>query len=327
MLSLIALLILNGYFFFASSEWIKVTVPDSSVTYVSAKWVSDTICIMAGNRFEYGIVVKSIDAGLTWSTVLTGVDPIFDIAASGSRIIAVADTGTVYSSIDSGATWDSSVSLSASLYGVSIGTNGIAFAVGVSAFPVQAVTFTSDSSYTTWTSGVSDLASISQLNGVCSYDGVTVVAIGNGGAVLLSTDAGLHWSTSSLPTTSASTSDLYSIDCSSTLVIIAGTSSEILFSSDNGVSWTSRTDLVLAADLAGITTADSFMLHSVSISTTGTIMAASSSGAIILSSSEGSSWSYDGTCSGTLFGVSLSSLYSAVAGSGSTIFVRVAGTV
>ena len=131
--------------------------------------------------------------------------------------IAVSETGQVYTSSNSAINWKKSSQLAAALYGISMGGNGIAYAVGVSNTSQQAVIFqsTNISSYSNWIQVSLSTNVIAQLNSVSTYDGVSVYTVGLHGVLYSSRNSGLNWTLTYPGATLCPGVDLYSISVGS----------------------------------------------------------------------------------------------------------------
>jgi photosystem II stability/assembly factor-like uncharacterized protein len=71
----------------------------------------NSICLLdSSNGYivgDYGFILKTIDAGLTWNVVLSGADVNFtDVIVSADSVWAVANDGIIYTSINNGNTWN-----------------------------------------------------------------------------------------------------------------------------------------------------------------------------------------------------------------------------
>jgi photosystem II stability/assembly factor-like uncharacterized protein len=308
-----------------ASTWFEESVPDTTLNYVSAAWLSASVVLMGGNSFQFGNVLKSTDGGITWTTKLTGVNPIYDIAirniSNVPHVVAVTSNGDVYYSWNAGENWRTNVTVSASLYGVTIGPgpSGNAYAVGILVSASAVYKSTASSHYATWTLVSSSLSATKQLNGVCSYDGTIVVAVATSGGIYASGNGGSTWSTRA----SGTTADLYGVVCpSSTVVYAAGTSAVLLVSKNSGATWSSLSGFT---GLGTLTSSSSFMLHSVTAPTSTVIYLASQDGTIVKSSNSGSSWSLEATESNSLYCVAAYDSTLAVAGSVGTEYTRLHG--
>jgi photosystem II stability/assembly factor-like uncharacterized protein len=310
-------------FVIVSGTWIQESVPDTSMIYVSATWLSASECILAGNTFQYGTILKSSDGGLTWVSKLSNVNPIYDVStstiASVVHLLAVTSSGDIYYSWNKGENWRLNVSVAASLYGVTIGpsTSGNAYAVGILVSASAIYKSTVASTYQTWTLVSGSLAATKQLNGVCTFDGTIVVAVGSSGAIFTSGNGGSTWSTR----TSSTTQDIYGVVCpSSTTVYAVGTASVVLKSSNSGATWTVLTSML---GIGTVTSGNNFMLHSVSAVTASTLYLASSGGSVVKSTDSGSTWSLDVTQSNALYCIAAHDSQLVVAGSTGTEYTRV----
>ena len=84
---------------------------------------------------QNGLILKSIDAGVTWVQKLGGLmQDLYDISTSGQNanfMVAVGTGGLILRSTDNGETWCmQSSGTTADLYGVEASTNSIHYAVG-----------------------------------------------------------------------------------------------------------------------------------------------------------------------------------------------------
>lgn len=120
---------------------------------------------------------------------------IFDIAAHSKFFVSVSDLGEVYSSSNTGVSWFQSSQLAATLYGITIGSNGKSYAVGISNITQNSTIYSSSniSSYSSWTEFTSIAQSTAQLNGVSTFDGVAVFAVGSNGVMYSTTNSGQNW--------------------------------------------------------------------------------------------------------------------------------------
>lgn len=131
--------------------------------------------MLVGREFFDGVIAMSGDWGSTWTTTSFPGYALSDVASWNgpsdvSYYVTVAVTGDVFYTNNSGLNWYYAPNpVSAILYGVAIGANGQAFAVGSSG----AVYTSSNASYFAEWSDISlNFTSPPQLNGVSSLDGV-----------------------------------------------------------------------------------------------------------------------------------------------------------
>ena len=171
-----------------------------------------------------------------------------NIATNGSTIIvAVGNSGILYSSVDSGTTWASRTSGfgSNTIYSVAFG-NSLFVAVG------QNGTITTSSDGITWTARTAGV-STNQLNYV-TYQNNLWVAVGNGanggaGGITTSSD-GITWTKRNTPTTSAT--GLTSVSYGGGYWVAVGYfNTRAGYYSTDGITWT-VTPASLAADLSNI---------------------------------------------------------------------------
>jgi photosystem II stability/assembly factor-like uncharacterized protein len=130
--------------------------------------------MLVGREFFDGVAAISNDWGSTWSSTIFSSTALSDVASwtSVSKItyyVAVAVTGDVFYTNNSGITWYYAPSpVEVSLFGVAVGSNGQAFAVGAAG---KIYSSSNSSSFSVW-SDISQNYTTSQLNGVSTLDGV-----------------------------------------------------------------------------------------------------------------------------------------------------------
>jgi photosystem II stability/assembly factor-like uncharacterized protein len=111
-----------------NSVWFQVTAGENSDAYFGATWTSSLDCVLVGRQFFDGVIVYSQDRGVSWSRTLQSGYPLTDVASFVSYstyfLISTSTSGDIFVSSDNGITWTSVVTLSSSLYSVSIGLNG-----------------------------------------------------------------------------------------------------------------------------------------------------------------------------------------------------------
>jgi photosystem II stability/assembly factor-like uncharacterized protein len=189
---------------------------------------------------QYSLILISSNIGATWSTALKilgsysvsqqklTVGRVFGVAAystgASTSFAAVSETGQVYVSMASGLNWKQAAQLPASLYSISIGRNGAAYAVGLSNTTANSIVFKAynTTSYASWQPLTLSSSTLSvQLNGVNTYNGIYVYVVGASGLLLRSSDGGNTWASSYPGTSTCQGVDLYSVS-------VAGGSSGII---------------------------------------------------------------------------------------------------
>lgn len=179
---------------FTAAEWLKRTVNPSSYGYTGVTWISSTLVVAVGNNQLVGAVVYSHDAGLTWQHSNSSFGNLYDVASNtnvNGTILAVDDTGIVYLSKDYGYSWSQPFTISASggLFGVALGSNGNAYAVGTNDKLYYGVY---SNMYSSWTAiTLTFTGTKGQLNGISTIDGVNVIAVGARGYIFYTTSGSL----------------------------------------------------------------------------------------------------------------------------------------
>jgi photosystem II stability/assembly factor-like uncharacterized protein len=265
---------------------------------------------MAGQQLSAGVILRSTNMGVSWTSKTFSGTRLTDVATytSGSftYFVIVSSNANIYYSMNGGSTWSSNIVVSYALQGVTIGSNGVAYAVGATS---GILTSSRSSNYSTW-SDVSSLTLASvQLYAVCSADGVNVVAVGASGTVYTSSDSGTTWSSSS----SGVTTTLYAVSCASTssTVVAAGASAAMLLSNDQGASWSAMN----VVGVGSVTASTTFQFHCVTVLNSYLFYASTGVGTIIVSKNGGHSWALEKSVSSSpIYGLSM---YSSSLGVGS----------
>jgi photosystem II stability/assembly factor-like uncharacterized protein len=167
-------------------------------------------------------------AGLNWTSngplaVWRGLA----CSADGTKVIAVARSGTIGLSTDSGQTW-STTSRGGEWDGVACSADGTKAVAG----GVSGGIWTSADSGANWTPHA---ASVGNLMGFASSaDGVRLMAVSQGSYIYLSTDSGASW------TPKAATKDWSCVACSTDgmRVVAAGHNTPVFVSLDGGLTYT-----------------------------------------------------------------------------------------
>ena len=130
-----SLLLLSLILAIVRGAWFQNTVPVRDVDYVSASFSSPTVCVMVGFNSFSGSIIRTANSGLTWTVVSTDLTQTSDISSitisSATYYLAVSLAGTVYLSSNRGSNFTVATTLPSQLFGVNIGSNGNAYAVGI----------------------------------------------------------------------------------------------------------------------------------------------------------------------------------------------------
>ncbi len=239
------------------------------------------ITVGAGGFIAY---ISDLSTPGSWTQATSNTTSSLNaLASNGAIVIAVGNNGVILRSGDGGS-WitPSSVPTTQNLYGISYSGSGIWNAVGA-----QGTLLTSSDNGVTWTAAASgttnDLrASVAQTSSVTTNGSTTVaysvVAVGDKGTVLRSTDGGSTWAAQN----SGTTANLLAVSQSSSQTtgsatnnqfVAAGNSGTVIRSTD-GATWTTAT---------GASNTTSANLYALLYGYLGKIVAAGQSGAGIYS--------------------------------------------
>ena len=147
-------------------------LPKPAFDYVSAKWASSTTCVIVGKSARASAVLRSTDSGHTWTEVTNNVAMqnflLTDIAAgpadefnqvvyvvTGRNPVTSKPNGVVYTS-KNGKSFSIAkglnglVSPGAGLNGAAVGSNYVAFVVGVAGKIYRSVADTENNDFISW---------------------------------------------------------------------------------------------------------------------------------------------------------------------------------
>ena len=176
-----------------------------------------------------GQLYTSTDSGITW-TARDAVRNWFGVASSadGSKLVAAVNSGQLYTSNDSGVTWTARDAVRG-WYGVASSADGSKLVAGT----IGGQIYTSTDSGVSWTAR--DAARI--WYGVASSaDGSKLVAASSGGQLYTSTDSGATW-------TARDVNRIWYAVASSadgSKLVASDFGGQLYTSSDSGVTWTAR---------------------------------------------------------------------------------------
>ena len=227
--------------------WTAVTTPTAGQLNGVVYGLSKFITIGAGGFIAYTADLSSTG---TWTQASSNTTSSLNaLASNGAIVIAVGDNGTILRS-DNGASWSqASSTTSQHLYGISYSGSGVWSAVGA-----QGTLLTSSDSGVTWKAATANTsnalrATAAQTSSVTSNGsttiGYTIVAVGDKGTVLRSTDAGSTW----VAQASGTTANLLAVSQSSNQTtgsttnnqwVATGSGGTVIRSTD-GMTWTSST--------------------------------------------------------------------------------------
>lgn len=252
-----------------ASEWATITLPAAAngiSNYVSSQWISSSSVIIIGNKggtiADGSVILRSRNKGISWKSANYSGGSLGTLTSLAQRKIngfpyllcvgyqISSSYGQVYTSANNGSNWalsstkftfGQSLFKFPALLAITLGANGYAFASGKASTDFFNI-FKSDNSnsYQTWVSTASWNVTGYIANGISTYDGVNVIAVGShdnvdftyGGVIFRSTDSGATWNVSFLSTV------LYGVTAaSSTVFYIGGYLGYAAKSSDAGFTW------------------------------------------------------------------------------------------
>lgn len=250
-------------------------------------------------------------AGATWTAgAAMGTSEMHGVAygtASDATVnyVAVGNAGAIYRASD-GINWTSVTSAPIVDFNAALYTLGKFIAVGAAGNPAGNIFYSTD--IATWTPATSNTGS--NLNALAS-NGTQVVAVGDNGTILSSTD-GVTWTA---PATVPTMNHLYGIAYSPSGLWVAVGAVGTLLTSADGSNWTSVAP-VTGSDLKGV---------AVQVTTTYTFVAVGTAGTV-LKSSDGANWTSQTLTASGLFAVNASANQFLAVGAAGAAFTSPDGT-
>lgn len=301
---MLLLLLISLAFNRINSQWSNTSTTAISDSFFSASYSSASTCVMIGYKTlsSTGAIIRSTDGGQTWATISQTVNPLFDIATiliaapiSTTYFVTVSYKGNIYISSNNGQSFAAIAQvLPAALYGVSIGSNYNAYAVGILATNGKIYNSSSviGGTYTYW-QDISPKSAKVQLNAVTTVDGINIVVVGNSGTIYYSFNSGGVWQQ---PATQITTQTLICVSsklaAGSMFAAAAGLGATVIVTSNGGSSWVS-------ASLPSTVTSSSFNFHAISVVSATVIYICSNNGYILHTNNGGFTWTLDGGYTGS----------------------------
>ena len=195
---------------------------------------SPAVGMVVGNG---GVIRKTIDAGLLWTSSNSGTQYDLNGIAylSGSTYIAVGENGTILKTTNAGTSWTTVNSgTSNDLTGIFV--NGLTIYV-TGANGTILISTNSGNAWTPTNTGISF-----KLNKIFFVSDLVGYAVGDGGTILKTVNAGQAWNFQASGTNTHSLTDIYFTDASTGVIVggITGSNEAIILRTTNaGSIWTS----------------------------------------------------------------------------------------
>jgi photosystem II stability/assembly factor-like uncharacterized protein len=168
---------------FSHAKWEEIYTPLTE-NLTSIEFIGN-IGFCAGSN---GALLKSIDGGLSWKTIVSGTsDNITSILFINASIgYFTTSTGYIFKTINSGVSWTNTKLQSVGINGIDFLNSSIGLAVGD-----NGTIFRTTNSGNSW--DTLGRFSVYVINDVVFVNDTLAVAVGAKGSVLSSSDAGLNW--------------------------------------------------------------------------------------------------------------------------------------
>jgi len=176
-----------------------------------------------------GLVFRSFDAGVTWSTYTFGTETLRSVYTAGSQVWIVGDSGACHISTDGGTTWSEHILAAGTrLTSVFLSNTQTGWAVGAGGTILK----TSDGG-STWVPKASN--TLNDLNAITFVDSLVGYVGGSAGTLLKTSDGGDVW-TDIAPL--GWTRDILSLSAAGPTVYVSGTDEFCYVSTNVGTDWT-----------------------------------------------------------------------------------------
>lgn len=183
-----------------------------------------TVWAVGGN----GLVFRSVDGGVTWSSMSVGTTNFRSVYTNGSEVYVVGDGGKLYVSVTGGSTWDTrTLAGGVTLRAITFANPRVGWIVGDNGTILK----TTDVGMS-WTLQTSN--TFEHLRALAFVDTLTGYAAGASGTLLKTTDGGSTW-TNIAPT--GWTKHILSVSVSGSAVYVAGVDEFCYRSSNGGLNW------------------------------------------------------------------------------------------
>ncbi len=262
-------------------------IPETAAGIRAIQFLNKTTgFILSSETSKSGRILKTTDAGATWTTVLnTAAEEFYDFSFNGTNAIMVGKGASViYYSTNSGDTWTKAtaaplggfVYTRSDIRAVHLVSSSIAYAVGwgsnIGAQPAIIIKSVDGGKTWTYLPQTPAITLYDNLNAVYFKDDMNGIAVG--GAILTTTDGGTTWKYNDYPIGST----LNSVGGIGSSILITGTGGNILSSPDLGVTITNKTKVPASA------------LYTIQFPTATTGYAAGFDGLVIKTTDGGKSW-------------------------------------
>eukprot|EP01033_Poteriospumella_lacustris_P001023 gene1023-739_t len=271
----------------AYGEWQKDDHAPEDTIFLGVVWENDYKVMMVGRRLTIGYTVTSNDSGVSWrvdtfsSNVFSDVAMYYDSSSTKTYFVASSITSSVLVSSDFGVSWNASTTnLGAAMNGVTVGSNGVAFAVGNVGYVYRLTT--TDGFMT----GEELRVGTTTLRDACTVNGVDVYVVGDSGTMYYSANSGTDWSSVTSPTSQS----LYDIQAASASIMYVYGANNVVFKTTNGFSSTTT----LTVFTANSTTITSLTPHALSVVNSALVFIGSFGGSIYVTKNGGKTWDFTG---------------------------------
>jgi photosystem II stability/assembly factor-like uncharacterized protein len=229
--------------FMVGGIWVNFETPSDfgNFAYFTAlSWSNVSSKVVAvGTNGTRGLIALSNNGGENFviSTILDSF-AVWDIDSkylNGKEYFLTVDNiGQIFLNCNFEKTWLKVFNSKRSIYSVSIGSNGNAYAAGSNGTIYSS---SINSNFQTW-KAKNPISNMTSIYGISTYDGVNVIAVGYLGIVYFSLNEGQTWNASIEDTKQNSNCTLYSLSHgNSSVAIAAGDNSTVLITHNYGLNW------------------------------------------------------------------------------------------
>lgn len=212
-----------------------------------------------GRENSVGIILKTTDGGNVWNpqTPVGGASALNSVFFfDTSTGFVVGNSGTIWQTTDGGANWTlknsgTSQNLSSVTGGATTGSvvTRAVWAVGDSGAILRSIQLTPTSEWTSWATqsapNIKNLKDVSVF--ASSANHLSLVAVGEIGSILRTTDSGITWTA-----VSTSGASIYSVQIIGAQGFAVGANNQIIKTTDSGITWANVSSPVSSDFLTGI---------------------------------------------------------------------------
>ncbi|MDO5968268.1 YCF48-related protein [Flavivirga aquimarina] len=222
---------------FGFTELLTIPGVDTSADFTRVFWVDNSVVYITG---EDGILIKSTDAGATWTSITTPLtENLYDSFWINEMTGWLAQSdGTIHSTTDGGSSWNSWVDVGGIANGVAIGAFSFVDANTGWASGDNGIILKTTDGGASWSLQAAGLYNSVDFDNIYFMDENKGWAVGELGTIISTTDGGNTWIDQTITELQTAGTDLKRITFSDAMNgWLAGEDLEIYNTTDGGATW------------------------------------------------------------------------------------------